>query len=159
MKPRFWIVAMLRLSRFLLYCVAAFAGVAGLLAGGIPLLKYAAERLAGNNYEAYLALSSYDRFSEEVIFMLSLMLLILVHLGHVLAGGLRFTKPEKPVLLQNRFAGSLRPPQKEMSDPLPKSGQTQEAAGLDEANEKLAPLVRKAKDNHAAQIHRDDLKD
>jgi hypothetical protein len=46
-----------------------------------------------------------------------------------------------------------------MSDPLPKSGQTQEAAGLDEANEKLAPLVRKAKDNHAAQIHRDDLKD
>jgi hypothetical protein len=141
---------MLRLSRFLLYWLAVLVGVAGLLDGGIPLLKYAGERLAGNHYEAYLALSSYDRFSEEVIFMLSLMLLILFHLGHVLAGGLRFPKPEKPVSLQARFAGSLRPAEKEMSGSLPKPGQTQEAAGLDKANEKLAPLVRKAKDNRAA---------
>jgi hypothetical protein len=82
--------------------------------------------------------------------MLSLMLLILVHIGHVLAGGLRFTKPEKPVSLDARFTGSLRPPQEEMNSSLPKPGQTQEATGLDKANEKLAPLVKKAKDNHGA---------
>ena len=145
---------MFRLFRFLLYCLAVFIGVAGLLEGGLPLLRYTIKRLEGDYFDAYTVLSSYDRFSSEIILILSLMLLILVHIGHALAGGLRFTKPEKPASLQTRSAGSLRPPQKEMSDPLPKSGQTQAAAELDEANEKLAPLIKRAKDNHVAQAHR-----
>jgi hypothetical protein len=136
--------------RFLLYWLATLTGVAGLLDGGIPLLRYAAASLAGNKYEAYLVLSSYDRFSEEVILMLSLTLLILVHIGHVLAGGLRFTKLEKPVSLDARFTGSRQPPREEISDSLPKPGQTQEATEADKANEKLAQLVKKVTGNDAA---------
>ena len=88
---------MYRLPRFLLYCFAIFIGVAGLLEGGWPLLQYAIERLEGKYFDAYALLSTYDRFSSEVILILSLMLLIVVHIGHVLAGGLRLAKPKKPV--------------------------------------------------------------
>lgn len=137
---------MFRVFRFLLYCFAVFIGVAGLLEGGLPLLEYTIKRLEGNSFDAYSVLSSYDRFSSEVILILSLMLLIVVHVGHVLAGGLRFAKTEKPVRAQS--AGSPPPPQKETSSPLPPPGQSQAAAGIDQANEKLASLIKKPDDNH-----------
>ncbi len=125
---------MFRLFRLLLYCLAVFIGVAGLLEGGVPLLKYTYERLAGNDIDAYAVLSTYDRFSSEVILILSLMLLIVVHIGHVLAGGLRFTKTEKPVSLRAQSAGltsrSLKPPEA--------PAQTDKAT----ADEKLARLLK-----------------
>jgi len=97
---------MFRLPRFLLYCFAIFIGVAGLLEGGLPLLQYTIKRLEGNYFDAYAVLSSYDRFSSEVILLLSLMLLIVVHIAHVLTGGLSFAKPEKPVLSRKQQDGS-----------------------------------------------------
>ncbi|MGO8838270.1 MAG: hypothetical protein ACLQAH_12705 [Limisphaerales bacterium] len=106
MKLRFWTVVTLRLPRFLVYCLAVFTGVLGLLDGGIPLVKYAAERLASNNYEAYLVLSSYDRFSAEVIFILSLMLLILVHIGHAVGGGLHISNAREQVSSGRQQSGS-----------------------------------------------------
>ena len=139
---------MFRLFRFLLYCLAVFIGVAGLLEGGLPLLQYTIERLEGKYFDAYELLGSYDRFCSEVILILSLMLLLVVHIGHVLAGGLRFTKTEKPVPLRAQSAGSPPPPQKETSSPLPPPGQSQAAAGIDQANEKLASLIKKPDDNH-----------
>ncbi len=139
---------MFRLFRFLLYCLAVLIGVAGLLEGGVPLLEYTYARLAGNDIDAYAVLSSYDRFSSEVILILSLMLLIVVHIGHVLAGGLRFSKTEKPASLRVQSAGSPQPPQKETSGPLPQPGQAPAAAGIDKANEKLESLVKKPNDNH-----------
>ena len=89
---------MFRIFSFLLYCLAVFIGVAGLLEGGLPLLQYTIERLEGKYFDAYAVLSSYDRFSSEVILILSLMLLLVVHIGHVLTRGLSFARPEKPVL-------------------------------------------------------------
>lgn len=140
---------MFRLFRFLLYCFAVFIGVDGLLEGGVPLLKYTYERLAGTDFDAYAVLNSYDRFSSEVILILSLMLLLVVHIGHVLAGGLRFTKTEKSVSLKAPSAGSPPPPQKEMSGPPPPPVQVPAAAGIDNVDEKLASLLKKAKDDQA----------
>jgi len=133
---------MLRLSRFLLYCLAVFVGVAGLLEGGLPLLKYTIKRLEGNYFDAYVLLSSYDRFSSEVILILSLMLLIVVHIGHVLAGGLRFTKRDKAVSPETRASSTPRtPPQESSSSP---SGSYKALAAEDvaSANEKLAHLIK-----------------
>ena len=141
-------MTMFRIFSFLLYCLAVFIGVAGLLEGGLPLLQYTIERLEGKYFDAYALLSSYDRFSSEVILILSLMLLIVVHIGHVLAGGLRLTKTEKPVPLRAQPAGAPPPPQKETSSPLPPPGQSQAAAGMDQANERLASLIKKPDDNH-----------
>lgn len=91
-----------RIFTLLLYCLAVFVGVVGLLKGGVPLLKYAVECLKGNYFDAYALLSSYDRFSSEVILILSLMLLIVVHIGHVLTRGLSSAKSEKLVSSQKQ---------------------------------------------------------
>lgn len=142
---------MLRLPRFLLYCLAVFIGVAGLLEGGAPLLKYTYERLAGNDIDTYAVLNSYDRFSSEVILILSLMLLIVVHIGHVLAGGLRLSKTGKPASLRAQSAGSPQPPPKEATGGrLPQSGQAPAAPGIYQTNEKLASLIKRPNDDHVA---------
>lgn len=132
---------MLRLSRFSLYCFAVFIGVAGLLEGGVPLLKYAVERMKGDYFDAYTVLSSYDRFSSEVILLLSLMLLLVVHIGHVLAGGLRFTKSGKSIPPDVPSGGPQRKSPKEStpsstSDPAPAS------VSVESADEKLAHLTK-----------------
>ena len=133
---------MLRLIRFLLYCFAVFIGAAGLLDGGIPLLKYTVERLTGHSYEAYMELSVYDRFSSEIILILSLMLLILVHIGHVFAGGLRFPKSGQPDPLGMLPGGPRRltPEELNRGSAAPKPAQT--AAEIASTNEKLAHLVK-----------------
>jgi hypothetical protein len=67
--------------RFLLYCLSSVAGVVGLVVGGAPVIGYVVQRLSGSyttNYE--------ELFPCAVIFFLSLILLILVHLGFRLAG-------------------------------------------------------------------------
>jgi len=73
----------------------------------------------------------------------------LVHIGHALAGGLRFTRPvssDAPA----QFSGSPQPRQKAISSSPLGHGQTQAAAEIDKADEKLAPLVKKAKGNRDA---------
>ena len=140
MKRNSKILIMFRLFRFLLYCFAVFIGVAGLLEGGLPLLQYAIERLEGKYFDAYALLSSYDRFSSEVILILSLMLLILVHIGHVLTGGLSFAKPENPVLSRKQQADS--PLSAGLtSQSLGPSG-APEQTGKETADEKLTRLLR-----------------
>ena len=133
---------MFRLPRFLLYCFAIFIGVAGLLEGGLPLLQYTIKRLQGEYFDAYEVLSSYDRFSSEVILILSLMLLILVHIGHVLAGGLRLTKSGKSISSDVPSGG---PPQKSPKESIPSPSVSEPvpaSASVESANEKLAHLTK-----------------
>jgi len=142
MKMQLQMPVMFRRLRFLLYCFAVFIGVAGLVEGGLPLAKYAYERLQGKYFDAYVILSAYDRFSSEVILILSLMLLIVVHIGHVLAGGLRFTKSDKPAppRIQSGEPTTTWPEKSNLSP----SGSDLKPSTTDtaSANEKLAHLIK-----------------
>ena len=77
--------------RFLLYCLSSVAGLVGLVVGGAPVIGYVVQRLSGSystNYD--------ELFRYAVIFFLSLILLILVHLGHRLPGAFDVGLPKKP---------------------------------------------------------------
>jgi hypothetical protein len=137
---------MLRLASVLLYGLAVLVGVGGLLTGGVPLVEYAAKRLAGNNLDAYLILSASDRFYSEVTLVLSLMLLILVHIGYTLTRGSRARKSEKPEAIKERMEDGAGLPQPEPEKPRSRPGPAQAAAELDQADEKLAPLMKKGKE-------------
>lgn len=76
---------------FLLYCLSLLVGLAGLVVGGCPVIEYVVQRLSGSYNSDYDAL-----FRFTVIFLLSLILLILVHLGHRLAGAFDVGLPKKP---------------------------------------------------------------
>jgi hypothetical protein len=68
--------------RFLFYCLSSVAGVVGLCVGGAPMIGFIMQRLSGT-----YSTEHYDEFFRfTVIFFLSLILLILVHLGYRLAG-------------------------------------------------------------------------
>jgi len=133
---------MSRLPRFLLYWLALLAGVTGVLVEGISLLKNWVQRLEDPDY-SYL-LSAYDYFSAEVIFLLSLMLLIVVHIGHVVGGGLHISRSKKPVssgkqpddppLTAGSTSQSLEPPG------------TPAQADKETADEKLARLLKQKKE-------------
>ena len=78
--------------RFLLYCLSTVAGLTGLLVGGLPVLRHVVDRLFSRSYSIV-----YDEFFRStVIFFLSLILLVLVHLGHRLAGAFEISLPKKP---------------------------------------------------------------
>jgi len=78
--------------RFLFYCLSLVAGIVGLALGGAPVISHAVDRLLGRSYSIV-----YDEFFRHaVIFFLSLILLILVHLGHRLAGAFDLSLPKKP---------------------------------------------------------------
>ncbi len=137
---------MLRLASVLLYGLAVLVGVGGLLTGGVPLVEYAAKRLAGNNLDAYLILSASDRFYSEVTVVLSLMLLILVHIGCTLTRGSNASKSEKPEAIKDRLADRAGFPQPEPGKPMSRPEPPPAAAELDQADEKLAPLMKKSKE-------------
>jgi len=88
----------------------------------------------------------YDRFSSEVIFILSLMLLIVVHIGHVLAGGLHFSKPGKGVLRETQPGSAPQVPPQEPGPPPTKPDLAPLAITEVSANEKLAYLVKQPGD-------------
>ena len=136
---------MFRLFSFLLYGLAVLVGVAGLLVGGVPLVEYLVKRLAGDNLDAYLILSSYDRFSAEVMVILSLMLLILVQIGHALTGASHSQKSGKTAALQGRLEDPLRSPPIGPGRQSPGPERTPSAAKPDQADEKLAPLLKQGK--------------
>jgi hypothetical protein len=78
--------------RFLLYCLSSVAGVVGLFVGGAPMIGFIMQRLSGT-----YSTEHYDEFFRfAVIFLLSLILLILVHLGHRLAGAFDVGLTKKP---------------------------------------------------------------
>ena len=78
--------------RFLLYCLSSVAGIVGLVVGGAPVIGHVVDRLFARSYSV-----NYDElFRSAVIFLLSLILLILVHLGHRLAGAFSVSLPKKP---------------------------------------------------------------
>ncbi len=77
--------------RFLLYCLSSIAGIVGLFVGGAPMTSFISQRLSGT-----YSTEHYDEFFRcAVIFFLSLILLILVHLGHRLAGAFDISLPTK----------------------------------------------------------------
>ena len=106
------------------------------------MLNYTIERLKGNYLDAYAVLNSYDLFYSEVILLLSLMLLIVVHIGHVLTGGQRFTKSGKSISSDVPSGG---PPQKSPKESIPSPSVSEPApasASVESANEKLAHLTK-----------------
>jgi hypothetical protein len=76
--------------RFLLYGLCAVIGFNGLIFGGGPV--------PGALLQGHFNSIGSDEvlFRQTVVFLLSLMLLVLVHLGHWLAGAFRVSPP-KPV--------------------------------------------------------------
>ena len=140
---------MSNVPRFLLYWLAVLAGVAGVLVEGISLLKNWKERLFDPDYSPLL--SSYDSFSAEVIFLLSLMLLILVHIGHVVGGGLHISRSRKPVS-SGKEPGDASPSAVLVSQPLEPLG-AQAQTDKETADEKLTRLLKQKKAGSAARDH------
>jgi len=110
---------MSRIPRFLIYWLAVLAGVTGVLVEGVSLVKNWMQQF---NPEYSYLLSAYDFFSAEVIFLLSLMLLIVVHIGHVVGGGLHISKSKEPVS-----------PGKQRGDSSVSAGSTSQSSELPEA--------------------------
>jgi hypothetical protein len=77
---------MLKAIRCLLYGLAVSAGVAGLFAGGVPLVKYAVFKWFHGRDSDYYDDPNY-LFSPEVVFLLSWILLIFVRISLVLEKG------------------------------------------------------------------------
>lgn len=84
---------MLKIIRCVLYGLAISTGVAGLFVGGVPIAKYALERFRDSEYGYYYETNFL--FSPEVIFLLSLILLIFVHIGLVVGKGIHVAGPTK----------------------------------------------------------------
>ena len=78
--------------RFLLYCLSAIAGVCGFVVGGGPLFEYEYNSILGHSF----TYSVDELYRGAIILFLSLILLILVHLGHRLAGAFDVGLPKKP---------------------------------------------------------------
>jgi len=125
---------MLKIFIFMLYFLAVLTGVAGLIAGGVPLVNYALERWRDPEFDYY---SNFGLVSTAGnIITLSLMLLIFVHVSYVIQRGFRATpkKPESPGRLQ--LNSSLSP------DPISPPVEPQKKQPAAETpDEKLARLI------------------
>ena len=78
--------------RFLLYCVSVVAGIVGLIDGGCPVIAYIWK------YKLFPrsgVLNDDELFRNTVIFFLSLILLILVHIGHRIVGAFDISSSKK----------------------------------------------------------------
>ena len=76
--------------RFLLYCLSSVAGFYGLVFGGGPVIA----SCVGGHFD--YVFSDETLFRHAVIFLLSLILLILVHVGYRLVGAFSVSLPKKP---------------------------------------------------------------
>jgi len=93
---------MLKVIRNILYGLAITTGVAGLFAGGVPLAEYLLEMSRDSEYSHYYDPRSLNE--PEIIFLLSVILLIGVRICFALDGRIRPANPpdagpseEKPV--------------------------------------------------------------
>ena len=132
---------MSRIPRFLLYWLAVLAGITGVLVEGVSLVKNWMQQF---NPEYSYLLSAYDFFSAEVIFLLSLMLLIVVHIGHVVGGGLNISKPKESISPGKQRGDSAL--SAGSTAPSPELLEAQAQTDKETADEKLARLLRQKKE-------------
>jgi len=122
-----------KVPRFLLYWFATLAGLTGVVVGVVSLFENWKKRSFDSDYA--LLSSSSDYFASAVVLLLSLTLLILVHIGHVLAGGLHLANRDRAAGPPEAKAGPTLPTvsKKSHSPPPPVDPST---------NEKLAHLLK-----------------
>lgn len=125
---------MLRAIVFLLYCLAVLTGVGGLFAGGIPMAEYAWARWHNPSVDYVL---NFDFISKSLhIFMLSIILLILVHVSYVICH--RFRRNPKKLL----SSGRQQPDSSLASKPISQLAETQKEQPVEQTpDEKLARLL------------------
>jgi hypothetical protein len=82
----------LNLIRWLLYGVAIATGVLGLIAGGDPIVRYLMDELRNYEYRDYYEATNYLQ-EPEIIFLLSLILLIGVRIAMALERVARHSNP------------------------------------------------------------------
>ena len=132
---------MFKLIRLGLYGLATTAGVAGLFAGGVPLAKFAWKYWRDHQYGYYYDANSL--YFPEIVFLLSLSLLVFVHLGLVVGKGNR-EAGSKPELTRK----PAQNPPASLAGNLPAAGPAGPSAqaGRESADEKLARLLHQKKD-------------
>lgn len=125
---------MLRAVAFLLYSVAILTGVAGLIAGGIPLATYILARWRNPSVDYEL---NFDFISKALnVFMLSIILLIFVHVSHVIRSRFR-NNPQKTV-----SSGKPQPDSSPQAKSIPQPAEAQKKQPVEETpDEKLARLI------------------
>ena len=134
---------MLKAIRCLLYGLAISSGVAGLFAGGVPLVKYAAFQWF-HGPESDLYDDPNYLFSPEVIFLLSLIVLIVAHASLVLGRGIPPASLPKPGS-SGKSTEDSPAPASEISRPAKLAGTIGRTA-QEAADEKLAQLLNQKKD-------------
>ncbi len=82
---------MLKIIRTVLYGLASATGLAGVLVGGDPLVKYLWEMLHDSEYRYYY--DTHYLYEPEIILLLSLILLIGVRICFALDKGMRPANP------------------------------------------------------------------
>ena len=80
----------MHLLRLFLYCLSSLVGVVGLCVGGFLVVLVVAARLSGGS----TSVAREEFFQRAVIMFLSLILLILVHIGYRLAGAFDMRLPK-----------------------------------------------------------------
>lgn len=131
---------MLKIIRYVLYSLAILTGVSGLFVGGVPLVKFLWEMLHDYEYRYY-----YDTHylnEPEIIFLLSLILLVGVRIALALDKGIRPAHSPDHVASGKQTAASA--PANEVS-PSPVAAETP-AQPVESADEKLTRLLNQKKD-------------
>lgn len=130
---------MLRVFVFLLYGLAVLAGVAGLFAGGVPLVNYALARWRSPAFDYY---SNFGLVSTAGSFIiLSLILLIFVHVSYVIQSRFRASLKEPAPFNKQRDDSS--PPANSISQPV---GTSKGPPAEETPDEKLARLINVKKE-------------
>ncbi len=130
---------MLKVIRWLLYGLAILSGGAGLYGGGVPLAKYAFQRLRDPGYGYYFAPDFL--FPPEAIFLLSLLLLMSVRIGFAIEKGIRPADVHTPVASRNQ------PNDSASANEIARPSKTVETSAPDAetADEKLTRLLNQKK--------------
>jgi hypothetical protein len=131
---------MLKIIRYALYSLAIMAGVLGLFVGGIPLVEYVLEMLHDAEYRYY-----YDTHylnEPEIIFLLSMILLVGVRIAMGLDKGIRPANPPDSGLSAKKPVAPA--PAEETSQPSVAADTT--ALPVETADEKLTRLLKQKKE-------------
>jgi len=131
---------MFKFIRRLLYGLAVLSGVAGLLIGGLPLAQFARERLHTDDS----ARDYYDTtylHAPEIIFLLSLILLVCVCIALALEKGI---SPAEPT----RSEATEKPPEPQRKEAAVTSisGENAPPPSKETADEKLSRLLNREKE-------------
>ena len=122
------------MSKWLIHCLyslATLAGLAGLVAGGVPLISYAWERWHNPDYGYYANLPLLS--TAENTLLISFLLLILIHVSRVVCRQAENASTAKPATMHPAPpCGETSPP------PLP----TPSAPPTETADDKLSRLLK-----------------